>query len=253
MFKTIAAITAFIMCMLTVQLPVHSAPLKKDRQYYEQRGDIIWEVKTKQKIIALTFDDGPDPRQTTEILELLKQYGAHSTFFVIGKRVDRYPGIVKQIVDEGHEIANHTYNHLYFDRNTSTIRIKDEIVQTQQAIQKAANYQATLFRPPGGKYNDNIINTAKRLHLKSIMWSWHQDTKDWSLPGVNKIVDKVLHNAQNGDIVLFHDYVHGRTQTIAALQRILPELKKQGYQFVTVTELLRHSGSQLVDLQPDVK
>lgn len=241
------------LCMSFTCTTVYSAPVKKDRQYYEERGDIIWEVKTKQKLIALTFDDGPDPKQTTEILHLLKQYGVKSTFFVIGKRVARYPELVRAMVAEGHEIANHTYNHIYFDRNTSEQLIHQEMVETQKVIQAAAQYQATLFRPPGGKYNEKIVNTAKRLNLKSIMWSWHQDTRDWSLPGVSKITNKVLQNARNGDIVLFHDYVHGPTQTRAALEIILPELKKQGYQFVTVTELLRHSGSQLVDLPSSKK
>ncbi|MGZ9583448.1 polysaccharide deacetylase family protein [Paenibacillus marinisediminis] len=243
----------FTLCFMLICTPAYSAPAKKDRLYYEKRGDIIWEVKTKQKLIALTFDDGPDPRQTTEILKLLNQYGAKSTFFVIGKRVARYPELVRTILADGHEIANHTYNHVYFDRHTSEQRIRQELEQTQQAIRSAANYEPTLFRPPGGMYNDLIVNTAKSIPLKSIMWSWHQDTRDWSLPGVNRITEKVLNNARNGDIVLFHDFVSGRSQTKAALEIILPELKKQGFQFVTVTELLKHSGSQLVDSQSDSK
>lgn len=257
MFKkmSLLALCTMISCVVAFPDSVSSAgiPVKKDRQYYEQRGDIIWEVKTKQKLIALTFDDGPDPKQTAEILELLKQYGAHSTFFVIGKRVARYPELVRHMVASGHEVANHTYNHVYFDRHTSEQKIMEELTRTQEAIQTAAGYHATLFRPPGGKYNELIVNTAKRMNLKSIMWSWHQDTKDWSLPGVQKITNKVLGNARNGDIVLFHDFVSGSSQTKAALEVILPELQKQGYQFVTVSELLRHSGSQLVDSPPQLK
>lgn len=257
MFKkmSLLALCTMISCVTVLPLSVSGAadPVKKDRQYYEQRGDIIWEVKTKQKLIALTFDDGPDPKQTTDILNLLQQYGARSTFFVIGKRVTRYPDLVRRMVASGHEVANHTYNHVYFDRKTSEQKIVEELASTQEAIQKAAGYQASLFRPPGGKYNELIVNTAKRMHLKSIMWSWHQDTKDWSMPGVRKITDKVLQNARNGDIVLFHDFVSGSTQTKEALEIILPELQKQGYQFVTVSELLKHSGSQLVDSPPQLK
>lgn len=246
---SLLALSTMITCMVAFPSFVSGEgnPVKKDRQYFEERGDIIWEVKTKQKLIALTFDDGPDPKQTAEILDLLKQYGAHSTFFVIGKRVARYPDLVRRMIASGHEVANHTYNHVYFNRNTSEQMIMEELTKTQQAIHTAAGYQATLFRPPGGKYNELIVNTAKRMNLKSIMWSWHQDTKDWSLPGVHKITHKVLGNARNGDIVLFHDFVAGSSQTKEALEIILPELQKQGFQFVTVSELLRHSGSQLVD------
>ncbi|TVX93834.1 polysaccharide deacetylase family protein [Paenibacillus agilis] len=233
-----------VLCFIVATQSAFTTPTKRSRQEYEQQGSIIWEAQTEHKMMALTFDDGPDPRQTVAILDILKRYDVKSTFFVIGKRVTKYPQLAKRIVEDGHELANHTYNHVYFNRKSSHNLINKEIQMTQQAIQTATGQIPTLFRPPGGNYNDLIVDTSRQKGLKCIMWSWHQDTRDWDLPGVNKIKNKVLNNARNGDIVLFHDYVHGRTQTPQALEMILPELKRRGYQFVTVSELIKHSDSQ---------
>ena len=103
-----------------------------------------------------------------------------------------------------------------------------------------------LYRPVGGSYNDGIINTAVENGYKVIMWSWHQDTEDWKRPGVNSIVTKVLSGATPGNIVLFHDAGGDRSQTVQALERILPELKKQGYTFVTVSELLDRTNVEVI-------
>ncbi|GGG16273.1 polysaccharide deacetylase family protein [Paenibacillus aceti] len=218
----------------------HAVP--KNRAYYESRGDIVWEVPTQDKFIALTFDDGPDAKLTPQILELLEKYDAKATFFVVGERVKRYPELVKKELAAGHEVGNHSFRHPPFDQ-LSHSSIKDELEQTQQVIFQTTGHKAVLFRPPGGVYNDNIIQLTKQNNLQLILWSWHQDTKDWAAPGVNKIVRKVLDNAHNGDIVLMHDFVYHSSQTPEALKIILPELKKRGFSFVTVSELLSHKAS----------
>lgn len=218
----------------------HAVP--KNRAYYESRGDIVWEVPTQDKFIALTFDDGPDAKLTPQILELLEKYDAKATFFVVGERVKRYPELVKKELAAGHEVGNHSFRHPPFDQ-LSHSSIKDELEQTQQVIFQTTGHKAVLFRPPGGVYNDNIIQLTKQNNLQLILWSWHQDTKDWAAPGVNKIVRKVLENAHNGDIVLMHDFVYHSSQTPEALKIILPELKKRGFSFVTVSELLSHKAS----------
>ncbi|MFC8684155.1 polysaccharide deacetylase family protein [Brevibacillus porteri] len=214
---------------------------EKNREYYETRGDIVWEVPTESKVIALTFDDGPDQVYTPQIAALLKQYQAKSTFFVVGNRVSQYPEIVKSLVNDQHEIANHTYSHPDI-RKLSGNRLLEEVQKTQETIYSATGVRPTLFRPPGGYYDEKVVDTAKQAGFLVIMWSWHQDTRDWSDPGVKKIVNKVLNNARNGDIVLFHDYGGNRRQTVQALEQILPELKNRGYKFVTVSELLRGYG-----------
>lgn len=210
----------------------------KGRAYYEKRGDIVWEVPTKEKVIALTFDDGPDKNETPQLLDLLKQYGVHATFFVIGKRAAAYPDIVKREVSEGHEVANHTYNHPYFNRKLTMRTFSSELSRAHDEIFKATGLETHYFRPPGGYYNEKMVELAKKQGYLIIMWSWDQDTQDWRRPGVKKIVNKVLNNAKGGEIVLFHDHVMGGSQTIDALKQILPELKQRGFTFLTVSELI---------------
>ncbi len=217
-------------------------PPEHQRPYYETRGDVVWEVPGDDKVLALTFDDGPDPVETPLILDILKQYGAKATFFAIGSKVRQHPEIAKREIEEGHEIANHTYNHRFLSSAAFTPeQIREEISRTQQSIFLATGQKANLFRPPGGMFNDRVLEEAKRERLQTVLWSWHQDTRDWARPGVGHIVRKVLRNARGGDIVLLHDYVSGSSQTAAALAIILPELHKQGYRFVTVSELMRRS------------
>ncbi|MDQ0903844.1 polysaccharide deacetylase family protein [Paenibacillus sp. V4I7] len=224
-------------CLFLMQ-PTASAAPKKDRAYYETRGEIVWEITTDEKVIALTFDDGPHPEYTAQILKLLKQYEARATFFVVGNKVKRFPDVLNQTLREGHEIANHTYSHAYLSKKNN---IKKEINQTEELIYDTTGRRCLLFRPPGGFYNERLVAAVRAEGYKLIMWSWQLDTKDWSTPGVNTIVNRVLKNAKNGNIVLFHDYIEGPTQTIAALKIILPELKSRGYQLVTVSQLLNYN------------
>jgi polysaccharide deacetylase family sporulation protein PdaB len=213
---------------------------KKDRDYYENRGEVVWEVPTEDKVIALTFDDGPDPENTSPILDLLEQYGAKATFFLVGNKVERNPELVKRELAQGHELANHTYSHSYLGKKTSAEKIRKDILQAEKVIFSVSGQKCKLFRPPGGYINETLVNTARQEGYTVVMWSWHQDTRDWSRPGVNKIVHSVLNHTQNGYIVLFHEYIDGKTQTIAALEQILPELQKRGYRFVTISELLTY-------------
>lgn len=217
---------------------------EKDREYYEARGDIVWEVPTADKVIALTFDDGPDPQYTSQIADLLRQYEAKATFFVVGSRVAKHPEIARRLVQDHHELANHTYTHPDM-RRISADRLRKEVVSTQNAIYESTGVTPQLFRPPGGYYSESLVRVAKEAGYLVIMWSWHQDTRDWSDPGVKKIVNKVLANTRNGDIVLFHDFGGNRRQTVDALREILPVLKKRGYAFVTVSELMQHRGRRV--------
>lgn len=231
------AVTTALLSAQAAEASPHSRA--RERSYYEERGDIVWEVPMPEKFIAFTFDDGPDPQQTPKILHVLEQYQAKATFFVVGERVNRSPEIAQMELAKGHEIGNHSFHHPPFHRLAESSLMK-ELSQTQEAVFAATGQKPALFRPPGGYYNERIVELSKRHHLQMILWSWHQDTKDWASPGVNKIVRKVLNNARNGDIILMHDSVYNSTQTIEALKIILPELKSRGYSFVTVSELLTH-------------
>lgn len=243
MRSCIFAMKLLVCSMLLLSLQSHgveAAPVKKDRKYYETRGQIVWEVPTDEKLIAITFDDGPDPRYTPIILDLLKQYSGKSTFFTIGNRVEQFPELAKRAVEEGHELSNHTFSHLYLRNGISSKQYLNEILKTQEVIKNLTGHLPTLFRPPGGYYNDTVINAANEVGIQVVLWSWHQDTKDWKNPGVDKIVNKVLNNVRNGDIILMHDHVRHDSQTVEALKIILPELQQRGYKLVTVSELLSH-------------
>lgn len=231
-----------ILTLSPLLLPAFEAPYEStvvhDRSYYEQRGDVMWEVPIEEKLIALTFDDGPSFDLTPQILDVLKQYDAKATFFVLGNRIDRHKDIVLREVMEGHEIGNHTFNHAFFNHHLSKNRISREIETTKRKLKEVAGVDSPWFRPPGGYYNDSVIEAAKESGYTVILWSWHQDTEDWKSPGVEAIVNKVLNNVRNGDIVLMHDNVMHSHQTVDALKIILPELKARGYKFVTISELV---------------
>ncbi len=224
---------------IAVLLGLEAPTAQRDRAFYEKRGDIVWEVPLETKKIALTFDDGPYPATTEPILDLLKTYEAKATFFVLGNKVERYPDTIRREVAEGHEVANHTFNHVYFKSAVRAETIAKEIDRTDQLLLELTGKKPQLFRPPGGYYNEQSIRITRQLGYTTILWSWHQDTNDWRSPGVRQIVRKVLSNPRNGDIVLLHDYIPGSKQTVKALEIILPELVKRGFQIVTVSELLQ--------------
>lgn len=213
---------------------------KKGRRYGKCR-------QRPNKWVAVTFDDGPSGTYTPEIMEVLKKHGAKGTFFVVGSRAQKHPDLIREMVEEGHEIANHTYHHPSFT-GISKQEIVKEIGFTAEVIKEITGEPPTLFRPPGGVYNDIIVDTASEEGYMVVMWSWHQDTKDWQSPGVNRIVDTVLQHSKNGDIILFHDFGGNRSQTVQALNRILPVLKEDGFQFVTVSELIeKHLKYKIID------
>ena len=214
----------------------------KGRQYYEETGQVLWDIKTEEKIIALTFDDGPHPKYTTQILDLLKKYEAKATFFVIGKNAEKHPEVVLRQYTDGHDIANHTYTHTFYLKSPE---LKEELRQTNDIIFSITGFYPELFRPVGGQYTDDNVSEARKAGYTVIMWSWHQDTEDWKSPGVKKIVRKVLNSTKPGDVILFHDGGGNRAQTVKALEEILPELKKQGYKFVTITELIEYRNKAL--------
>ncbi|KIP20944.1 MULTISPECIES: polysaccharide deacetylase family protein [Anoxybacillus] len=219
----------FLSLLLITTTPVHRI-----------HDDIVWNVPTDEKMVAITFDDGPDILYTPDILTILKQYDAKATFFVVGFRAEKYPDIIKRQMNEGHEIANHTYKHLDF-RGKSKQTIEEEIKKSEDVLYDITGERPTLFRPPLGYYNKQIIDIAKQRGYTVVMWSKHQDTYDWQNPGTRRIVRRVIEHIQPGQIILFHDHGSGsRKQTVQALKEILPILKEKGYTFVTVSELLKH-------------
>lgn len=199
---------------------------------------IITSGSKDEKIIALSFDDGPHPKYTVEILDLLKEYDIKATFFVLGMHAESYPDIIKRQVSEGHEIGNHSYSHVDM-RKASLKVIQNEYNITQDIIYNISNVRPKVFRPPYGNYNSEVVDIVTSDDSAVVLWTFYQDSKDWSNPGVDKIVDITLSKIQNGDIILFHDYVYKpESHTVKALETIIPKLISQGYEFVTISELI---------------
>lgn len=243
----------FIICELIVLPLARKAQTvsTKSVRYWESQA--ICEVLTSQKMIALTFDDGPDRIYTPKILDILKKNNVNATFFVIGNQLAKYPALGRSIVRNGNEIANHTYSHIQLNK-ASNAKISKEVEEAHNLILETTKKKSTLFRPPWGFYNKSVFDLIKIKGYKMVLWSWRSDAKDWSRPGTKYIINKVLKSARNGNIVMFHDGGGNRNQTVKALQPVLDGLKKQGFMIVTVSELLKkHDASvRVISLPADM-
>ena len=188
----------------------------------------------KEKAIALTFDDGPWPRTTLQVLEILKKNDIKATFFWIGQNLQTYPQLAKQVVAEGHAIGNHTWHHWYHRMNPSTAA--KEIDDTAKLIYKTTGVKTSVFRPPGGLLNNGVGDYAKKEKYVTVMWS--VDSIDYRPFSSQRIFNNVIRNVKPGGIVLMHDGGGNRSATVQALPQIIAKLKEQGYSFFTVPELL---------------
>ncbi|MEU0287634.1 polysaccharide deacetylase family protein [Streptomyces sp. NPDC052492] len=192
--------------------------------------------------LVLTFDDGPDPTWTPKVLDVLKKHDAHAVFFVTGTMASRYPDLVQRMVDEGHEIGLHTFNHPDLSLQSKK-RIDWELSQNQLAITGAAGIRTSLFRPPYSSFSDAMDNESwpvteyigSRGYLTVVN---NTDSEDWKRPGVDEIIRRATPKNGQGAIVLMHDSGGDRSQTVAALDTFLPGLKDKGYEFDNLTEAL---------------
>ena len=192
--------------------------------------------------IALTFDDGPDPAYTPEILDILAEKGVRATFFVVGRHVDQHPEILRRTVEEGHEVGSHTYFHvnlLYAGEDT----VRRELERTQTAMQAAAGVTPRLFRPPRGLYNEAVVQVAHEMGYTISLWSL--SSQDWLGAGPSRIVRVLSSATTGGEVLLFHDSGDfitadgaSRENTVRSLGPLIDALEDEGYQFVTVTELM---------------
>jgi peptidoglycan/xylan/chitin deacetylase (PgdA/CDA1 family) len=190
--------------------------------------------------IALTFDDGPNPTYTPQILSVLHQYGVSATFFVIGQQVQAYPDLVQQEHAMGYIVGNHSWNHPDLTRLAAG-DIHTQLGHTSDAIEQATGVRPSFFRPPYGAYNYQVLLQASNLGLQPILWS--VDPQDWNgPPSSDIIIQRVLNMAHNGSIILLHDGGGNRSQTVAALPTIITQLRIRGYQLVTVPQLINYAA-----------
>ena len=188
-----------------------------------------------KKTIALTFDDGPHPKETNQVLDVLKKYDVKATFFIAGKHANWYSKPLIRASEEGHEIGNHTFNHPDIS-NLSKSELEEEIIKCEEILVKLTGKKPTLFRPPYGSYRkETLEEIAKKYNYKIVLWTT-VDARDWQNPGADKISDTIINNAKNGDIILLHDYA--TDNTVEALEILIPKMIEKGYKFVTVSELI---------------
>jgi peptidoglycan/xylan/chitin deacetylase (PgdA/CDA1 family) len=204
-----------------------SAPVKPRTAPVYKVHDIIPDAPANA--IALTIDDGPVPDWTPRVLRVLEKYDVKATFCMIGAQAHGRPWLVRSIASEGHGLANHTYRHPMHLNHLSEWRIQNEIARASDAIYSATHVAPKLFRSPGGNWTPHLFKTVAQNGLIPI--DWDVDPMDWSRPGTPHIVQTLL-RAKPGDILLCHDGGGDRSETVAALQTVLPALKARGLQFV---------------------
>ncbi len=188
-------------------------------------------VRKTDKVFALTFDDGPWPEYTRQMLAILAEKDVKATFFMVGQEVSRRPEIAREVRDAGHAIGNHSWDHPSRPRDP-----KMQVQRTDSAIEKAVGFRPTIFRPPYG-----IMASMARISQAQgdAVLLWSADSGDWHKPGANKIAQRIIAQARPGGISLMHDGGGSRAQSVAALPVIIDTLRERGYRFVTVPELLR--------------
>lgn len=184
--------------------------------------------------IALTFDDGPSPYYTQQVLDTLHRFGIRATFFVIGRQAAAFPDLVRAEAAAGHEVENHTWNHADLTR-VGPDRAANEIANTAGEVLLLTGRAPRYLRPPYGHQNADVRLDAAAMGEDTILWN--VDPRDWSLPGAWYIQYNVLATARDGAVVIMHDGGGRRDETVTALQTLIPRLKARGFQFVTVQQL----------------
>lgn len=193
-------------------------------------------IDPSKPMVALTFDDGPQPSVGNRIMDTLAQYGGKATFFMVGERVAAHAEEVQRMVREGHEVANHSMNHKYFQK-LGAADIQAQVRQANDAIEKACGVRPVLMRLPGGNYNSTV-----KANVNMPMIQWTIDTLDWKTKNADKTVQAVLSKVKDGDIVLMHELYR---QSGDAAVRLIPELVNRGFQLVTVSEMAAAKGKTL--------
>jgi peptidoglycan/xylan/chitin deacetylase (PgdA/CDA1 family) len=194
----------------------------------------LWRGEKSRREVALTFDDGPHPKFTGRLLTLLKREHVKATFFVVGKKVDEAPSFVMAIARDGHEIGNHTYHHINLDKLTPE-QAGAEIRQANDAIRRACGVSPVSFRPPGGHHSEVVYQAAAKQKMRTVFWT--DDPGDFAKPSPEVIEARTLKDLANGSDILLHD---GIEPTLQMLPDLIARLRRDGYRFVTISEMAQH-------------
>ena len=193
---------------------------------------------TDKPMIALTYDDGPNPKVGNRIMDVMAANNGRATFFLVGNRVPTYTSEVQRMAAEGHEIANHSYSHKYLNKYGADV-IRDEVAKCNAAVQAACGVTPSVMRLPGGNKNSTVLSN---VNMPIVLWNI--DTRDWDHKNAQKTINEVMSKVKDGDVILMHELYNA---TADASDYLIPTLSSQGYQLVTVSELAKYKG---VALQP---
>ncbi len=195
------------------------------------------DVKPRPRV-ALTFDDGPDNKYTEQILDVLKEYDAKATFFLVGTQVKKYPDMAKRIVEEGHAVGNHSWSHGDLTKLSATQRA-EQIDKAQQIIEQATGVSPRLMRAPYGALSKDVLATIHEDRMKHVAWT--VDTRDWAGSSVEDMYKNVMANTRDGGIILMHSFggrKNALEHTVKLLPKIIEDLRAKGYELVTVEEMI---------------
>jgi peptidoglycan-N-acetylglucosamine deacetylase len=232
--------------MLGFVIPAAAAAAAVTAGYQSMAPTAQWYGKTftglppGSRQVALTYDDGPNDPHTLRLLEVLAKHNVHATFFLIGRYVQQRPQVVRDIVRAGHVVGNHTFTHPLLTFKSET-EIKQQLSQCRAALQDASGEHSNLFRPPFGGRRPAVLRVAHELGLDSVMWN--VTGYDWNAPPAAVIERKVANQIRGGDIILLHDGGHkqmgaNRSQTVLATDHLLTRYKPEGYEFVTISQMM---------------
>ena len=230
--------------VLALLCALYLGPLQQDATAVvaSQKVLPIYSVEREDKVISVTFDASWGGDKTMAILDLLDQYNAKATFFLVGIWVDKYPELVQEIANRGHEIGNHSDSHAHFTQ-ISDAQIRQELKDCSDKIEALTGTRPTLFRPPYGDYNSKVITVVRDAGYEAVQWSI--DSLDWKNRGVNDLVKRATNNVQKGDIILFHN---DSQYIVEALPAILQHYQAQGFTMIPAKDILL-SGNTTIDVQ----
>ncbi len=235
MARRIVIGSGIVVVILLVLLSLHLYSASRTTQLF---GEITARVETDKPVVALTFDDGPSPRFTKDVLTILKDRNVKATFFLIGKETAENLPQARLIVDAGHEIGNHSYTHSNMAW-MGLASVKDEIERTDAAIRTAGYQGEILFRPPYGKKLLTLPWYLSQHDRKTIMWDVEPDSETATPENADAMTQYVMDHAKNGSIIILHVMYRSRDVSRQALPQIIDGLRQKGFGFVTVSELLK--------------
>lgn len=225
----VALITVLMVALVSYLVP---QGVKAVTTGAEQRKLPIYSVQTQDKNIAITFDAAWGNSDTDELIKILNKHNAKATFFFTGQWVSKYPDDVRKFYAEGHEMGNHSDSHFHIKDKTAE-ELRADVLACNEKIKNTVGKAPAVYRGPYGEYNNELLSEVEKLKMYAVQWTI--DSRDWQKRSVQDMISSVTQNAKNGSIILFHNDVEN---TPAALDKILEILTKEGYSFVTVSDLI---------------